>query len=359
MGVNKKIKQKFTHIKIRTFHLITTGISMIILGLVVFLVLNFIFNIFASQIAQTASQGVADLSLSEDVHRMVNDAASQISPGLTINIITVIIFAMVVYYIFLDVLNINLIIHPLENIAKKANQIAKDRTKLGEQIDPPIFKEMQDVTDAFNKMSVELETQMNHLEKEVDLRTRELEITKENIEHLAYHDELTSLPNRRLFNEYADQAIKQAHRKNTKFALLMIDLDQFKKINDTHGHLMGDKVLQGTAQKFKHALRESDLISRWGGDEFSILLFDTVNKSDVIKVITRIFTVFNDPIQINRQRFFIQMSIGATLYPNHGENLQSLLQNADTALYQAKQRCDPRSFQFFKKSIALPGSEKK
>jgi diguanylate cyclase (GGDEF)-like protein len=353
MKLKQKTAEILSSIKLRTFHLIITGASLVFLNTLMFLLLSFFFNLYSEHLASTAAQTVERLGSSEDVYLIIREAANSVSTELSLWIIAVLAFGTIFYYIFYDVILIKFILNPLERISNKANQMIDDQNKLGEKIPNPMFKEMQDVTLSFNEMSRELETQMRLLEKRVQQRTEELEKAKQNIEHLANHDTLTGLPNRRLFNEHTSQAIKLACRKKIKFSLLIIDLDHFKRINDTFGHMLGDQVLKKVADRFNEGLRESDLICRWGGDEFAILAFDIVNKSDVVKIITRILNAFDRRIEVNGRSFDIGMSIGAAIYPTNGEDQQSLFKNADAALYKAKHYQTTKSYCFYKKSLDL------
>ncbi len=337
--------------KLRTLHLIVTGVSLVVVNTLIFLLLTFFFNIYSEQLARAASQNMRREESAEEIYLVIREAANNSTADLTVSIIAVLAFGMFLYYIFSDIFLHKFILNPLIRIGDKAGQIIEKPDNLGEQIPTPMFQEMQRVTITFNEMSQALQSQMQSLEEKVKQRTEELNRAKENIEHLANHDPLTGLPNRRLFNEHTSQAIKLASRKKTKFALLMIDLNRFKRINDTYGHMLGDQVLQKVAARFSEGLRESDLISRWGGDEFAILAFEILNKSDVVKIITRLFNAFKLPINVNGQPFTIEMSIGAAIFPKDGENQQRLFRNADAALYQAKNRQTHRSYCFAEDSL--------
>jgi diguanylate cyclase (GGDEF)-like protein len=353
MNLKKKIRRLLSSVKLRAFHLIMTGVSLVILNIVLFLLFSFFFNFFSEQIALAASKSVESLGIAEDVYLAILESANDLSTELTLWIIAILASGMVLNFVFYDLIILKFIINPLHQIDVKANRMIDDQNHLRDQIEPPMFKELQEVANTFNKMSQEIKFQMQTLEEQVQQRTKELESAKENIEHLANHDALTGLPNRRLFNEHASQAVKLGHRKKTKFSLLMIDLNQFKKINDTYGHMVGDQVLKEVAKRFKEGLRDSDLISRWGGDEFAILAFDINNKSDVVKIITRVFNVFDRPIEANGRYFNIEMSIGAAIYPNDGENQRVLFHNADDALYLAKRRQSPRAYCFYQDDFKL------
>ncbi len=182
------------------------------------------------------------------------------------------------------------------------------------------------------------------------IRTRtllELEVAKEQMEFMAKHDALTKLPNRWLFDEQTEQMLRLARRTNKSCAILMIDLDNFKMINDRYGHLIGDQAIKKVGQKFTNTLRESDLVSRWGGDEFAILLFDVVKNDDVIVVIKKIFSAFDEPIIIDEKTLNILLSVGVAKYPQNGDDIILLLKHADSALYVAKEKQTGHSYSFF------------
>jgi diguanylate cyclase (GGDEF)-like protein/PAS domain S-box-containing protein len=160
--------------------------------------------------------------------------------------------------------------------------------------------------------------------------------TEAQIRHQAFHDALTGLPNRVLFNEYLPLAIAQAHRDNTLLAVMFLDLDRFKTINDTLGHAIGDLLLQQATQRVTQVLREGDVIARWGGDEFTLMLPNLKSPEDVAKVVERLATLLKPPFCIENQELYITSSIGIALYPQDGTDMSSLLRHADTAMYRAK-----------------------
>ncbi len=154
---------------------------------------------------------------------------------------------------------------------------------------------------------------------------------------LSYYDELTSLPNRRLFGDRLEQAIRLAKRDGHRLALLYLDLDRFKYINDSLGHGVGDRVLQEVARRMCMVLRESDTAARMGGDEFTVLLPEADAQS-AIQVSERLAEIIRQPIQIDAQMLSTDTSIGISVYPDNGEDAESLLRHADTAMYYAKRR---------------------
>ncbi len=160
--------------------------------------------------------------------------------------------------------------------------------------------------------------------------------SEEELEFLAHHDPLTKLPNRLLLSARIDQAIKRARRESSKFAILFLDLDKFKEINDTYGHSYGDEILITVTQRFKSIIRENDTIARIGGDEFVLLIEDVENLTDIEPILTKVLSSFEKEILVNKQPFKLSASIGISIYPDDGENQEELIKNADTAMYEAK-----------------------
>ncbi len=153
---------------------------------------------------------------------------------------------------------------------------------------------------------------------------------------MAHHDPLTKLPNRLLLTSRLSQAIKRAKREGSKIAVLFLDLDRFKEINDTFGHSYGDEILTTVTTRFKIAMREKDTIARIGGDEFIILIEEMEDVSDIDQVLSKILNVFKDEIMVFQHSFKLSASIGVALYPDDGNNIEDLIKNADAAMYQAK-----------------------
>ena len=157
-----------------------------------------------------------------------------------------------------------------------------------------------------------------------------------SLHHQAMFDGLTNLPNRALFADRLQQAILISRRENQSFALIAMDLDRFKEINDSFGHHVGDEVLQQVTDQSRRCLRSSDTYARMGGDEFTILLPNTSNMKDATIVAKKILGAINTPIIIADQHLEISASLGIALFPEHGDNAVVLLRNADAAMYEAK-----------------------
>ncbi len=162
----------------------------------------------------------------------------------------------------------------------------------------------------------------------------------------AHHDHLTGLPNRILFNDRLEQGIQKASRKQTKLALLYIDLDDFKEINDSLGHDVGDKVLQAIAEEFKTCIRKIDTLARLGGDEFMIILEDLKKEEDASLLAQKILNISKEPIKVGKHTLHVSASIGISLYPSDTTNILDLLQYADIAMYKAKTK-GRNNFQFY------------
>jgi diguanylate cyclase (GGDEF)-like protein/PAS domain S-box-containing protein len=159
---------------------------------------------------------------------------------------------------------------------------------------------------------------------------------QKQVEFLAYHDTLTGLPNRLLVQDHLEQAILAAEREKSKVALLFIDLDKFKTINDSLGHVIGDSLLKEVAIRLRTCLREVDTLSRQGGDEFLIVLKNIRDTESITVVTEKILARLSEPFMIEHNELAISLSIGVAVYPDDGKDFETLLKKSDTALYQAK-----------------------
>jgi len=175
--------------------------------------------------------------------------------------------------------------------------------------------------------------------------------------HSAEHDFLTGLPNRMLLNDRVGQAIALATRHTKKVAVLFLDLDGFKHINDSLGHPIGDKLLQSVAKRLVDCIRGSDSVSRQGGDEFVLLLLELERAEDAAVTARRMLEAVAQPHTIDQHDLHVTASIGLSIYPDDGLDAETLIKNADTAMYQAKEN-GRRSFQFFKPAMNVRAVER-
>ena len=170
------------------------------------------------------------------------------------------------------------------------------------------------------------------------------------IQHIAYYDALTGLPNRSLFTDLLKKETARAKRHKQSFAVLFIDLDRFKVINDTLGHTTGDLLLHMVAHRLKNAVRESDTVSRLSGDEFIVLITDVADSLDVSAIAEKIVTTVSEVYVLNGTEIFITASIGISIYPTNCDDIETLMVHADTAMYQAKEQ-GGNSHQFYNSSV--------
>ena len=193
--------------------------------------------------------------------------------------------------------------------------------------------------------------------------------TEEQIRHLAFYDSLTSLPNRMLFKEQLNQALQSARREERYVAILFLDLDNFKRVNDTLGHTVGDLLLQDVGARLAQCIRAEDSIARnpsdqanltvarLGGDEFTVLLGRIANTQDAAKVAQRILDSLAEPILVDGHELFVSTSIGIAVYPFDGEETETLIKNADAAMYHAKSTGRSR-YHFYNPSMNATALEK-
>jgi diguanylate cyclase (GGDEF)-like protein len=179
---------------------------------------------------------------------------------------------------------------------------------------------------------------------------------EEILQYQAFHDALTDLPNRALFHEQLALAIANAHRNQTQMAAIFLDLDCFKNINDTLGHSTGDRILRLFGKRLNSCLREGDTIARWGGDEFTILLPYIKNVEEVAKLAERLLREIKQPFEVGEHKLYIKSSLGIAIYPQDGEDPETLLKNADAALYRGKEQGRDR-YQFYSSTMTSKVSE--
>jgi len=161
---------------------------------------------------------------------------------------------------------------------------------------------------------------------------------EEAIKHMAYHDSLTGMPNRMLFRDRLTMALNQARANQQMLAVIFLDLDRFKEINDTLGHYIGDKALKVIAQRLESALRKSDVVARLGGDEFTLVLHGVPDQDSIDRVIDKIVSAIEVPLLLEGREFIVSASVGVAIYPQDGSDVDTLLQVADKNMYFDKER---------------------
>ena len=173
-----------------------------------------------------------------------------------------------------------------------------------------------------------------------------LEQAQARLQHFATHDALTDLPNRLLLADRVEQAIALADRNSTRFALLLIDLDHFKAVNDSLGHAAGDELLAEVARRLTATVRKSDTLARFGGDEFVLIVNDVAAADEIEGLIGKVCECLTRPIELSDLEVHVSLSVGVSIYPNDGADRETLLKHADVAMYQAK-RAGRNGYQFY------------
>lgn len=200
----------------------------------------------------------------------------------------------------------------------------------------------------------ELETiskNVDQLAIAVKEREADLQKSQENLEYISYHDTLTDLPNRRLFNMRLAHALELAKRNNTKVAILFLDLDQFKQINDTLGHDVGDALLQAVSRRLNKTVRSVDTLARIGGDEFNILIENIKDVRDIEFIVQKLLNDFKKSFTCGEYEISTTVSIGISIYPDDGQESVTLVKNADLAMYKAKD-LGRNNYSFFSHSLS-------
>lgn len=240
----------------------------------------------------------------------LSDAAKRISTELWILVLLAVSFVIAVY-----VLIEKLVLQPTARIT---HALAEEAQEQHFHLEDKSSQEINQLTTAFNSMR-----------KQIHQRQMALE-------HQALHDALTGLPNRTLLNDRLGQAINMMNRNDDQLAVLLLDLDRFKEVNDTLGHHVGDQLLQLVAARLENTIRSSDTVARLGGDEFAVIAPNTT-PDETIQISKKIIAALNDVFTINHQNIFVGASLGISIYPDNGTDIHTLLRHADTAMYVAKE----------------------
>src|SRR6266850_5083037 len=232
---------------------------------------------------------------------------------------------------------------------------------VGKAIDPAHPREgsiwiYDDVT-AEHAARASLEASRDALERAVADRTAELEQAKARAQHLADHDALTGLPNRRLLEDRLTQALALSQRNRKQTAVMFIDLDRFKPINDSLGHAAGDVLLREVSQRLVSQLRIGDTICRIGGDEFVVVLPEVKRSSDVAQVAQKVIEQVSQPVTVENRELAVTCSIGIAVFPDDGHDAETLIRNADAAMYAAKE-LGRANYQFFTEQMNQAASRR-
>ncbi len=198
-------------------------------------------------------------------------------------------------------------------------------------------RQLLDAADRIQELNFSLEHRIEERTRQLEVAQEELMRVNESLKHLALHDDLTGLANRTLFNDRVEHLLQQADRVGESFAILLMDGDGFKQINDTYGHHVGDIVLRAIGDRAEGVLRDHDTVARLGGDEFAVIL-DRVGPSEARKVAEKIVRAVEEPLPVDDRGTTVtpRISVGIAAHPHHGGGLDQLLRRADEAMYRAK-----------------------
>lgn len=220
------------------------------------------------------------------------------------------------------------IVTPLQHLARVARAVHRERA-LGQRVPAARIAELRELGDDFNALLHELEA-----------RHAQLEQQNAALAHKAHHDSLTGLSNRAYFEQRLQSALEEARMTEGALAVLFLDNDHFKQINDVHGHAAGDALLVAVGQRIRAQLRETDVVARLGGDEFAVLLAPVRGADDAVRIADKIIQAMAAPVLLDGGgRLQPSVSIGVAIFPGHGLSVPALLQAADAAMYHAKISC--------------------
>ena len=216
-------------------------------------------------------------------------------------------------------------------------EIYTDVTRLVEANQRSEWKVLAAVLGAMALLYAVVQLMLARYRRLLEEKERERAAQEERIRHQAYHDPLTGLPNRASFTEHLEEAMRRAKRAGWPLALLFLDLDLFKRVNDSLGHDAGDRLLRVAAERIRRAVREADMLFRMGGDEFTVLLEDVRGPEEAAMVATRILEAIAEPLQLQHHEISVTSSVGIALYPRDDVVGERLVKAADTAMYRAKE----------------------
>ncbi len=233
---------------------------------------------------------------------------------------------------------------PKEKINDEIAVVAGEVNNMLEKLEKSKL-EILDSREALKKANDELERKVNERTEELSkvneslmIEINERKRMQEKIEHLAYHDYLTNLPNRAYFSEQLNHAVFWSEKMKEKLAIMFLDLDGFKAVNDTLGHYAGDQLLEELSKRLTGALRKSDIVARMGGDEFIIMIKNIKDSASVQKIADKIIKCINIPFKLNDEDYNIGASVGIAVFPADAHSADELIEKADSAMYKAKEK---------------------
>ena len=216
---------------------------------------------------------------------------------------------------------------------------------MSEEVEVKVQQCAEDLAAVNDTLAEEID-ERNNLEHQLSKSAAALSqsrVQERKLRHLALHDTVTGLPNLALFNDRLHNGLAQAKRHEWRLAVMFIDLDDFKGINDTHGHDVGDRVLQMVAQRLQTFVRGGDTVSRRGGDEFLFLMLEAKDENNAANLAAKIIDNVAQPCEVEGVKVTVRPSVGIALYPEDGQSVQELLKNADIAMYAAKRQKSGRA----------------
>ncbi|MDJ0834059.1 MAG: EAL domain-containing protein [Gammaproteobacteria bacterium] len=279
------------------------------------------------------------------------DELNEITSRLALTVLFLVFMAIAATTVFVYLLVHRLVIRRIHKLANVTREITRGNLEI-----------KSDVNDM---------DEIGELAGSVDKMAESLRHSDDQIRYLAYHDSLTGLPNRAMFRENLEHLIEYSRRNEKEFAIMFLDIDDFKRINDSLGHHIGDLLLQEVSRRISHALRKSDymmpmpvtldqagnMLARLGGDEFTMLLPDIVNDSAPGTVARRLIEKLSEPMDLEGHEFFIGASLGITIFPLDGQDPDELLKMADIAMYHAKEQ-GKNNYQYYRESMNRAVHEK-
>lgn len=297
--------------------------------------------------------GLLSLTVPRPVYQ---EGMKTIGKYLAINILVGVFFLMTVWYL-LKIFVLDRVIRVSQDVIDIAS-----KSTFSKRIETSGHDELSNMTMAINSLLEIIAITEEKLKSRISLRSEELERLlqlnknlytemtnqkqievklregEKRLHHMAYYDALTGMPNRVNFNEQTERRLEIAKASETKIAIVFIDADKFKQINDTYGHEMGDRFLRHVAEQLKASTNNDDIVSRLSGDEFLLCLTDAADKNNIIKATNRILEHLSVPLKTEIGEISSTFSIGIAIYPSDGETLSTLEKNADLAMYYAKKQ---------------------